>query len=383
MNDNQFSNGAGMRRKTWWWTTLTGLALLYLAMIFTGMKAIESDLDHRVTQRLSIDKSDWVAVELDGQGRDVVLTGIAPNVELREIAVEIVRKVYGVRVVDNRLEVEQSDPSPELSLWQEGGKVLLRGHLATQAAANFVVDAAEAIYGKGEVISELDINAQLESANWIAGVTELFTRLASARSAQLIISSHRSRLIAEVGSHGERLKMVSAAKNLLGTGFETEVRVWQPREAMDVVQNGTTPRKADAGEDPALEACQAKLDRQLNGKRIFFASDTAELDPSSHLLLDEVIGVLEQCKQVVATNRLSVTGYSIRNADDVTVRALSTHRDEAVKAYLVTAADAAGLVDRIRFDKASLIGFVDSVESGTPKPAIGFFLQQDLSGSKQ
>ncbi len=383
MTDNQFLSGAGMRRKTWWLTTLTGLALLYLSMIYSGMKAIESDLDGRVMQRLSFDNSDWVTVELEGQGRDVVLTGVAPDVKSRDIAVEIVRNVYGVRIVDDRLEVRQSNPSPELSVWQEGGNVLLRGRVATQAAANFIVDAAEAVYGKDKVISELDIIGQLESADWISGVTKLFSRLASARSAQLVISSHRSRLIAEVGSHGERLKMVSAAKYLLGTEFETEVGVWQPREALDVVQNATDPRRVDAGEDPALVACQAKLDRQLNGKRIFFASDTAELDPSSHPLLDQVIGVLEQCKQVAATNRLSVTGYSIRRTGDVADRPLSAYRAEAVKEYLVTAADAAGLVGRIRFDEASLVRLVDSVAGGAPKPAIGFFLQQGLSGAER
>ncbi len=383
MTNNRYLNGAGMRRRTWWPTTLTGLALLYLAMILTSIKTIESDLERRVTQRLSLGESDWVTVKLDGQGRDVMLTGVAPDVESRELVVEIVRNVFGVRAVDDRLEVGQSNRSPELSLWQEDGKVLLRGRVATQAAADLVVDAAEAVYGAEKVISELVIDGQLEAADWIAGASELFARLASARSAHLVIAGQQSRLIAEVRSHGERLKLVSAAKNLLGTGFETEIGVWQPPEALDVVQNRANPRRVAAVQDPMLEACQAELDRQLNGKRIYFATDTAELDPSSHSLLDQVIGVLEQCKKVVAANRLSITGYSIRRVADVADRTLSEHRAEAVKAYLVTAADAAGLVSRIRFAEASPGGLVDGVEGSAPKPAIGFILEQDLSGSEQ
>lgn len=174
--------------------------------------------------------------------------------------------------------------------------------------------------------------------------------------------------------------LVSAAKNLLGNGLETEVGVWQPPEALEVMQNRANPRSAAAMENPALDACQARLDRELDGKRIFFASDSADLDPSSHRLLDQVIGVLEQCKKGVSTNRLSVAGYVVRRAGGRDDRALSAHRAEAVKAYLATAADAAGLASRFRIDEASLIELVDG---DAPKPAIGFILQQNFSDSKQ
>lgn len=383
MTDKWYLNGAGMRASTWWLTTLTGLALLYGAMILSSTKTIESDLERRVMQRLSFDRADWVTVELAGRGRDVVLTGVAPGAESRATVVEIVRSVYGVRRVDDRLEVGPSNRSPEFSLWLEDGRVLLRGRLATRVAADSVVDAAEAIFGAEKVISELDINHQLEAADWVAVAGEVFSGLTSARSARLVISGEQSRLIAKVPSHGERLKLVSTAKQLLGTDFETEVGVWQPTEALDVVQDDANPQSVAAIADPALDACQANLDRELDGKRIYFAADTAELDPTSYPLLDQVIGVLEQCEKVAATNRLSITGYRVRRVGEVADPTLTEHRAAAVRAYLFSAAQAAGLVGHIRFDEDRLVELADRVAGGKPKPAIGFILEQDSAGSEQ
>lgn len=98
----------------WWWLlTLLGLPLLFFLMTGARQGAVETDLTTRSTAALNAAGMDWATVNLDQRGRDVQLNGMAASKQDQDAALKIVQGVYGVRDVQNKVEVAitpESDP---------------------------------------------------------------------------------------------------------------------------------------------------------------------------------------------------------------------------------------------------------------------------------
>jgi len=98
----------------WWWLlTLLGLPLLFFLMTGARQGAVETDLTTRSTAALNAAGMDWATVNLDQRGRDVQLNGMAASKQDQDAALKVVQGVYGVRDVQNKLEVAitpESDP---------------------------------------------------------------------------------------------------------------------------------------------------------------------------------------------------------------------------------------------------------------------------------
>ncbi|TXH69345.1 MAG: BON domain-containing protein [Thiothrix sp.] len=90
----------------WWWLlTLLGLPLLFWFMIHSRQAPVETDLTARTTDGLKAASLNDVQVNLDHRGRDAQLTGKVASDAEREQAVKLVQDTYGIRVVDNAIEV--------------------------------------------------------------------------------------------------------------------------------------------------------------------------------------------------------------------------------------------------------------------------------------
>ena len=75
--------------KLWWWlATLVGLPLLFFFMISDRQGLVESDLDDRVRKELISKEVNWAEVNLDKRGRDVMLSGAAPDEAARDLAIK-------------------------------------------------------------------------------------------------------------------------------------------------------------------------------------------------------------------------------------------------------------------------------------------------------
>ncbi|SKA74514.1 Outer membrane protein OmpA [Thiothrix eikelboomii] len=89
----------------WWLLTVLGLALLFWLMVASRQNSVETDLTARATDGLKAASLDAVQVNLGQRGRDAQLTGQLASDAEREQAVKLVEATYGVRVVDNAIEV--------------------------------------------------------------------------------------------------------------------------------------------------------------------------------------------------------------------------------------------------------------------------------------
>ncbi|MDH3633621.1 MAG: OmpA family protein [Gammaproteobacteria bacterium] len=345
-------------------------------MILSRQEIIETDLEYRIMEKLSVEKIDWVTIELDGRGRDVLLKGMAPSAESRQLVIEMVESVYGVRVIDDQLEIRPSLSSSELSIQQQDGAVVLGGRLASQASIDTVVNAAKATFGNENVVNELILSAQVKTADWLDATTQLLPSLVNMGTAQLKISDSDSLLTAEVESHGERLMLVYEAKKLLGSNLDTEVAVTGSAAPGTVQENTADLKAVVAQEDPALKDCQSRLDAGIKGKKVLFASNTAELQATSYPILDQIISTLEQCDEVVSENKLIIAGHTDNSGDEAYNLALSQRRADAVKAYIVNAITNIGLISSVGYGENQPVESNDTVEGRSQNRRIEFKLER-------
>lgn len=93
-----------------WLIGLVLLSLIYALCVHFRVDSIEYDLKDRAMVSLLKNDLDWVRVAIDG--RDIVIDGIAPDEDARAHAAQVVGAIWGVRAVENRTAVMQSETPP-------------------------------------------------------------------------------------------------------------------------------------------------------------------------------------------------------------------------------------------------------------------------------
>ncbi len=81
----------------------TLLLTLFFVCVFTEVGAIEAQISTGVSEAIDNDELYWASVEVNG--RDVVLTGAAPDVPAKKLAAAKALEVTGVAGVENLIEV--------------------------------------------------------------------------------------------------------------------------------------------------------------------------------------------------------------------------------------------------------------------------------------
>lgn len=89
---------------------LVGFAMIFPLCVWRHAPAIESDLLTRCAQALEEQPS--MVVDVTVNGRDVTLTGLAPDTGTKELVIDRIENVWGVRVVRDQISVRDSN-SPE------------------------------------------------------------------------------------------------------------------------------------------------------------------------------------------------------------------------------------------------------------------------------
>lgn len=135
-----------MRCNPWRW--LFGLLLIAPLSWITFHREqsnIESDLRARTTDALERSGLGWATTGFDG--RDATLTGKAADEAEPKKALDVVRKVWGVRVADGRTDlIEKLDTYIWSASREEGKKIKLAGSVPGEQTRRAVVNAAKATF---------------------------------------------------------------------------------------------------------------------------------------------------------------------------------------------------------------------------------------------
>jgi len=122
--------------KLWIWPGLVAVACLTALAIWFEIGPIESDLRSRATSALRQNHA-WAQVLL--KGRDLTLTGMAPDEESQKQALDIVRHVYGVRVARDGSALLPEEKPYRLTIEKAADGIRLHGFVPNEAArANLI-----------------------------------------------------------------------------------------------------------------------------------------------------------------------------------------------------------------------------------------------------
>ena len=428
MSDNQSLVCRGLPRGLWWLLALLGLALLYILMLNAREGVIESDLQGRAARALSSAGIDWAKVDLARRGRDVLLTGVAPSERERDRAIGLARHVAGVRIVESQVDIATPLASPSLMIEYQQDRVVLQGRLASRAAVDQVVSAANSAWGEGKVDNRLTVSDQVGEAAWISAAVGMMPGMAEMNAANLMLSDSGSTLTGEAASEEQRQSLMGGARDMLGEAFQADIAVAalpEPEPAIAEVEEQTPaetaasssgeeapPGEASSSEEEASPAeavassaareaasaeseapssedvapssrtadpvklCQDKLDGVMKDHKVLFAYNRAELRPESQALLDRMAAALKACGDALKNGALVIAGHTDSRGDDAYNQALSQRRADAVKDYLVGAGVDAALIRSVGKGESEPVASNDTEEGMARNRRITFTIQQ-------
>ncbi|MEO0367835.1 MAG: OmpA family protein, partial [Pseudomonadota bacterium] len=148
---------------------------------------IEQDIATRSQSALNNSGLSWAASDTYWNGRDVTITGIAPNQIAIEQALKETESTYGVRVANFKgsiaeLEAEQSTENTgpkrdaSISARLDGEVLVLSGVVGEQAHLDKIIAAAGQSYGQGQVRNQISVDLNTTDLPDLGGV---FNRLAA------------------------------------------------------------------------------------------------------------------------------------------------------------------------------------------------------------
>ncbi|MEM5491702.1 OmpA family protein [Hoeflea sp. AS16] len=122
--------------KLWIWPGLAAVVCLSALAIWFKAGAIETDLRSRTLSALRMDHA-WVKVLI--KGRDLTLTGLAPDEESQSQALSIARNVYGVRAVKDASVLLPEEKPYRLSAEKTANGITLSGFVPNEAARGSII----------------------------------------------------------------------------------------------------------------------------------------------------------------------------------------------------------------------------------------------------
>jgi outer membrane protein OmpA-like peptidoglycan-associated protein len=164
-----------------WWRWLWGIVPL-LVLSWVAVQAeqsrIEADLRERAKLVLAQAGMSWAATRFEG--RDAILEGQAGDDAEPLRAGDLLRGVWGVRVVENRAELL---PKVETFTWtarRRGNRIRIMGHVPNRATRKAILGVAKANFPGFEVVDRMETVRGVPSVDaWLGGVGFALKQLAA------------------------------------------------------------------------------------------------------------------------------------------------------------------------------------------------------------
>ncbi len=362
----------------WWWLlALLGLPLLFFFMTQYAQKPIEADLTSRVSEALAAEGIDWVEVDVNQRGRDVLLKGMAGSDADRDKAITVAQRVYGVNRVDyegdmnvvgtgDQTQVADNDAGQnvakvgaakeedvsgkaksakteiaeitdakessllpaELKMSMQGDQLVLDGKMASQSEVDALQQAATLQVGVTRVVNNLTVSDKYAGAGWIKGVGDMMGELPA--GSEVVVKGDTLELSGEVDSEDARATLSSRVGSALqGSGL-------QLLNALKIVvpDSGEAEQQVTAETEKQQAACQEDLNAAMQGKNILFTFNKADISARSHSLLDNLGKIISECGDKLKGVSILIGGHTDSVGNDAYNLDLSQRRADAVSAYL-------------------------------------------------
>jgi OOP family OmpA-OmpF porin len=312
-------------------------------------------------QRLGHDE--WARVDMDG--RDAVLTGIAPDEAARDAAIAAVKSAVrggGVSKVIDETDLRMLVSPYTFEARLEGPALMLSGYAPDRGTRDAIAARAALAFAGQVDASGVEIGSGAPAgSDWLGAVDFAVAQLARLQEGTLTIEDRQMRIVgraatAQVGAEVAR-QLRQAPSPFIG---RAEIAAPEP-----IAPAPTAEASADAGAEPGADqatdtgtageaaapadsaaaaptpnlatglgaaACQSELDRVLAGGDVRFSFNDAEVSGASQPLLDAVAEVARRCGRVI----IAIGGHTDSSGDPNFNLYLSEQRARAVRDYLVS-----------------------------------------------
>ena len=297
------------------------LLLLWGGTVYFRRGPIEQDLTAHVKAALNRPEFSNVAVSFDG--REGTLSGSVDSQDLKEEAEKLAHEYWGVRTIDNQLEVtavsKSEAPAPETAVlkgFQLGNKFVLTGTVPDDFTRSRLIQQAEEAFGNGNVENQLSVRTGLRMP---AGFDKDYTQF---------LGAGRSKAIG-FAIENDAFTLKDAVPDELAKYRQDE----DTSSKMVSVQEKVGVKVAALGSPKATGSAdlQRQLDKFFKLNVVEFGTASAALTEASKKTLDQAAGMLTRFPE----KRVEVQGHTDTIGQPDANMQLSDARAYAVYQYLI------------------------------------------------
>ncbi len=161
----------------WLWGLLPLMVVLWVGAL-DMQRHVQSDLEKRANEHLALNNLGWASVAFTG--RDGVITGRAEEESDQRRPATEVAKVWGVRTLEDRIEVLQFVKSYVWQASTRDGVLALTGFVPNEAARKAILASVRTYFPKHKVDDKMDLaRGAPEQKLWLAGTAFALRQLAA------------------------------------------------------------------------------------------------------------------------------------------------------------------------------------------------------------
>ena len=319
----------------WWpFVVLPLVSLLFALILF--WRNIEADVANNAEQSLTEKNLPWATVDTHSNGRNVVLTGVAPDENQRDLAITTVEDTWGVRKVIWQGEVAAAsapklkpEPEPEISPAPPSPEAISPAPSVDLQAPEIAIvkaDGALLISGSSATALAEELELPLDSSNYetnsvFAELPELNDLMLFAQGlpdgSALMISGNKMVLTGRVAALGVKKQIALQAGEIYSGEIDNQINVQLAAVAEDQLVS--------------KEQCQQLFDDLSRSETVNFATAKADILPASYGLLDRFTQLSLRCPDA----NFIVSGHTDNTGNPDFNTKISLARAQAVVDHIV------------------------------------------------
>src|SRR5262245_59482139 len=203
----------------WLWGIVPLLMLCWLAVHFERGR-IEQDLAERSSSALSQHGYTWALAAIEG--RDIVLSGRAPDEDESGKASERLRGTWGVRLVDNRADLLERAENYIWAASRRGQRIRLTGYAPSLATRQVIIGVVRANFPGFEIVDRTRLARGVPPLDtWLAGISFALRQLASLKRGDVRLDG----LTMTVAGEAEDLSGYRTVKAALTGGLPKAIKL--------------------------------------------------------------------------------------------------------------------------------------------------------------